>query len=144
MLNLYNVKENIATISSPTFTLATCPRMFLELTVENLSRGSHTNEWAEDAGGAAPGGATSKSTPIAGNLSLVVYFEKRVDHLKLKITVGPPETEICRVLSHKDLMPISQHWHYDDPRNRGSRLHSTSTGQIMHRITQKKTGRVDL
>eukprot|EP00392_Amoebophrya_sp_AT5.2_P015846 g16067.t1 len=108
MLNLYNVKENVACLASPTFTLATCPKMYLELTVENMSRGSHTNEWAPGGGlnGSLAGfdedGNALGPTPIAGNFSLVLYFEKRVDVLKLKVTVGPPETEVTRVVSHKD------------------------------------------
>lgn len=78
-------------------------------------------------------------TPIAGNFSLVLYFEKRVDVLKLKVTVGPPETEVTRVVSHKDFDAVSA-WGSDDPRFRGSRVHAASGGTIPHRSQQGVEG----
>ncbi|CAD7945367.1 unnamed protein product [Amoebophrya sp. A25] len=69
-------------------------------------------------------------TPVGGNLSLVIYFARAVEILKLKVTLGPPEFEISRVISEKDVTAVSNIFDKEDPRFRGSGTHRSAAGNI--------------
>ena len=151
MLLMYNQRETTAVLCSPVFTLAMCPRMCVEIQIENVSRGEHHNEWLAGGGGAGTTTAGSFGTttgggpretsngegedrvksiipvPVAGNMNVRLFLQTPLDILKLRITAGPPDMEIVRVVTHADLMKVEMH--ADDqhrPDAKGARRNDSS------------------